>query len=126
MYDTLAANSEKAAERSSTPSNSPLIIANFDAASGPLINMCFAEASFFIFEKNRTASSKKFIEIVLRDIDCCLMLDTANALLVDTMNPCEIEMIAAMSATCKKIDDNIPECTAVNYLNLAEPARSRI
>ena len=62
-YDllTLAAKSENAADKSSTPSNSPLIIDNFETASGPLIKMCFAEASFFMFEKKRTASSKKFI-----------------------------------------------------------------
>ena len=64
---TFAANSEKAAERSSTPSNSPLIIISLETASGPLIKICFADASFFIFEKNLTASSKKFILIVTRE-----------------------------------------------------------
>ena len=58
---TLFASSEKAVERSVALANSVLSNSNFSDAPGPLISICFADASFFIFVTNRNASSKKFI-----------------------------------------------------------------
>lgn len=104
---TLAAKSEKAADKSSAPTNSLFIIVSFETASDPLISICFAEASFFMFEKNLTASSRKFICRVLRAMCVCLcLLLNKDALFIDVVNPiAEIE--STMKNVIRKATDEI-------------------
>jgi hypothetical protein len=91
---TFEANTENASDKSATPSNSDFIKINFSVAPGPVIKMCFAEASFFMLEKKRTASSRKFIFSSDRVAQApCFQIAAPVVALCETMNPF-VEVIA--------------------------------
>ena len=101
---TFDASSENAPDKSSTPTNSALMRFNFSTAPAPLIKICLADASFFMFEKKRIASSKKFIFIVPllnRDSGLCILALVTS--LCDTINPSVDTRATTISAANRKI-----------------------
>jgi hypothetical protein len=116
---TFEANTEKASDKSATPSNSDFITFNFSVAPGPVIKMCFAEASFFMLEKKRTASSRKFIlsSDRVEQVPCFQIAAPAVAF-CETMNPFVLVIAIAIRSKRKKSVVDIFNIRCSTVMNL--------